>query len=66
MNIPDHISGTIETIFWVKNTYMFLDANQDLGSGIFFGPGSYPGWKNRIRDKHSGFATLLLTQVSSF
>ncbi len=42
MNIPDHISVSLETIFWVKNTYKFFDAdpesgiflNQDQGSGI--------------------------------
>jgi hypothetical protein len=52
MNNPDHISGSVETIFWVK-ILKFYDAN--------------PGWKKfgsgmkkiRIRDKHPGFATRL-------
>jgi hypothetical protein len=53
MTIPDHISQSLETIFWVK-ILKFFDA--DLG--IFFDPGSGirdPGWKNfgsGIRDKH--------------
>jgi hypothetical protein len=37
MNIPDHISGSLETFLWVKNTQILL-----CGSGIrnFFDPGS--------------------------
>jgi hypothetical protein len=31
MNNPDHISGSLETIFWVK-ILKFFDA--DLGSGM--------------------------------
>ncbi len=31
MNSPDHISESLETIFWVKK-FKFLDA--DMGSGI--------------------------------
>jgi hypothetical protein len=31
LNIPDHISESLETIFWVKNTA----ADPDPGSGIF-------------------------------
>jgi hypothetical protein len=34
MNIPDHISKSLETTFWVKNTELkFFDA--DPGFGIF-------------------------------
>ncbi len=53
MNLPDHISESLETIFWVKNTSILCGS----GSGIrnLFDPGSGirdPGWKIRIRDKH--------------
>jgi hypothetical protein len=42
MNIPDHISEILETIFRVINT--FLDAHPDPGS---FGPWIRDvGWKN--------------------
>jgi hypothetical protein len=34
MNIPDHISESLETMFWVKNTQI-LDAVLDPGCGIF-------------------------------
>jgi hypothetical protein len=35
MNIPDHISKSFETIFWVKNTGLkFFDADLDPGSGM--------------------------------
>jgi hypothetical protein len=40
MNIPDHISESLETIFWVK-ILKFFDADADPGSGIK---------KNLIRD----------------
>jgi hypothetical protein len=40
MNIPDHISESLETIFWLK-ILKFLNADPDPGSGnIFFDPGS--------------------------
>jgi hypothetical protein len=39
MNIPDHISESLETIFWVKILEIF-DANADPPSGNLFGPGS--------------------------
>jgi hypothetical protein len=42
MNNPDHISESLETIFWVK-ILKFFDA--DPGSGME---------KIRIRDKHAG------------
>ncbi len=48
MNIPDHISESLEPIFGLK-IFKFFDA--DPGSGIEkFGSG--------IRDKHPGSATL--------
>jgi hypothetical protein len=47
MNNPDHISGRLETIFWVK-IFKFFDA--DPGTGMEkFGSG--------IRDKHPGSTT---------
>jgi hypothetical protein len=46
MNNPDHISESLETIFWVK-ILKFFDA--DPGSGME---------KTWIRDKHPGSATL--------
>jgi hypothetical protein len=53
MNNPDHISESSKTIFLVK-ILKFFDAD--------------PGWKKfgygmeqiRIRDKHPGFATLVI------
>jgi hypothetical protein len=59
MNNPDHISGSLETIFWVKILKFF---NEDPGwkkfrSGIRDKKNSDPGSgikKIRIRDKHPG------------
>jgi hypothetical protein len=55
LNILDHLSESLETIFRVE-ILKFFDANLDLGSGIFL------IWiregKIRIRDKHPGFVTL--------
>ncbi len=39
MNIPDHISESLETIFWVK-IIKFFDADADPRSGTLD-----PGWK---------------------
>jgi hypothetical protein len=39
MNIPDHISESIETIFWFK-ILKFFDADADPGSGNLFDLGS--------------------------
>jgi hypothetical protein len=52
LNNPDHISESLETIFWVKKILKFFDAD--------------PGWKKfgskmekiRKRYKHPGSATL--------
>jgi hypothetical protein len=60
MNIPDHISESLETIFWVKNIKIIGCGS---GSGIrnLFDPGS--GMKkfgSGIGDKQSGSATLNL------
>ncbi len=38
MNILDHISESLETIFWVKMVFKFFD--EDPGSGNLFYPGS--------------------------
>jgi hypothetical protein len=48
MNIQEHISESLKTIFWDK----FFDADP----GIFLTLD--PGCKTRIRDKHTGSATL--------
>ncbi len=70
MNVPDHISESLETIFWVKllicwvKILKFFDA--DAGCRTIFDPGSGIqdlGWKkfgSGNRDKHPGSATLLL------
>ncbi len=50
---PDHISESLETIFWVTK----------CGSGIWNERNSDPGWKkfgSGIRDKHPGSATATL------
>jgi hypothetical protein len=47
MNNPDHISQSLETIFFIKILKFF---NADPGSGME---------KSRIRDKHPGSATLI-------
>jgi hypothetical protein len=60
MNIPDHISESLETIFFGLKILKFFDADPDLGSGIRspFDPGSgIQDGKIRIRDKHPGSAT---------
>jgi hypothetical protein len=59
MNIPDHISFSLETMFWVK-ILKFFDADADPvpGSGDRFDLGSGME-KIRIRDKHPRSATLL-------
>jgi hypothetical protein len=57
MNIPNHISESLETVFLFKNT----------GSGIFFTRD--PGWKkfkSGIRDKHPGSATVVLVFMDKF
>jgi hypothetical protein len=58
MGIPDHISESLETIFWVK----FLDADPDPGSGIYLtldlGSGEEK-FGSGIWDKHPGSATLV-------
>jgi hypothetical protein len=54
INVPDHISESLETIFGLK-ILKFFDA--DPGSGIFLS--RIRDGKNRIRDKHPGPATLL-------
>jgi hypothetical protein len=40
MNVPDHISESLETIFWVK-ILKFFHADADPGSGNLFDPGSW-------------------------
>ncbi len=66
MNISDHISESLETIFGLK-IFEFYDADPDQGSRIFmtldagsrmekFGSGIRD--KHPVRDKHPGSATL--------
>jgi hypothetical protein len=60
MNIPDHISKSLETIFGFKRL-KFIDADPDPGSGIFFTLDPRSGMEkfgSGIRDKHPGSATL--------
>ncbi len=58
LNKPDHISKSSETIFWVKNTLMWIRIR---------GPESFWPWiregKIRIRDKHPGYVTLGISFV---
>jgi hypothetical protein len=62
MNILDHISESLETIFWVKILKFFdVDADPDPGSGNVFDS----GWKIWIRDKHPGSATLIVARKFS-
>ncbi len=62
MNIPDHISEGAETIFYVK-ILKFFDADADPGIFLTLDPGSGMG-KIRIRDKHPGSATQLISTVT--
>jgi hypothetical protein len=58
-NNPDHISESLDTIFWVK-ILKFFEADPE--SGIRDGKNSDHGWKkfgSRIRYKHPGSATLV-------
>jgi hypothetical protein len=60
MNNPDHISESLETIFFGLRILKFFDA--DPGSGME--NNSDPRWKklgSGIRDKYPGSATLLVT-----
>jgi hypothetical protein len=63
MNILDHISESLETIFWIKILKFFdADADPDQGSWnlLVFDPESgFPDGKIRIRDKHPWTVTLL-------
>jgi hypothetical protein len=61
MKIFDHISESLETIFWVK-TLKISDAG--AVPGIFLTLDT--GWKKiRIRDKHPGSATLGMRWLKS-
>jgi hypothetical protein len=70
MNNPDHISESLETIFWVK-ILKFFDAyrgGKKFRSGIRHGKNLVLGWKkfgSGIRDKNPGSATLLQTLLYS-
>jgi hypothetical protein len=47
MNIPDLISESLETFFWVKNTYILSGGSGSRIRKLF---DRDPGWKIRIRD----------------
>ncbi len=62
MNNPDHISESLEAIFWVK-ILKFFDADPGSEAGIRDGKIRIrdPGWEkfgSGIRHKHPGSATL--------
>jgi hypothetical protein len=65
MNNSDHISESLETIFWVKKL-KFFDADPGSGwekSGSEMGKNPDTRWeKIRILDKHPGSATLIFLQ----
>ncbi len=49
INISDHISESLVTLFWIKNTLILCP----------FGVADpYPGWKNPDPAKHPGSATF--------
>jgi hypothetical protein len=65
MNIPDHISESLETIFWVK-ILNFFDADADPGIFMTLDPGSgMEKFGSGIWYKHPGSATLL-TEIRAF
>jgi hypothetical protein len=57
INIPDHISESFETIFWVK-ILKFFDVDPNPGIFLTRDPG-LKKFGSGIRDKHHGSATLL-------
>ncbi len=68
MNIPDHISESLETIFWLK-ILKFCDADPDPGFRSLWSWIRDPRWKNSdpgsgIRDKHPGSATLIYNTLN--
>jgi hypothetical protein len=66
MTIPDYISESLETIFWVY-ILKFFDADADSGSGNLLTPESGSGMgKIRIRDKYPGSVSLLAKVPNGF
>jgi hypothetical protein len=66
MDNQDHISETLETIFWLKKFKLkileFFDADPGSGAGMEKVRIRDLGWKKmRIWDKHPGSATLVTT-----
>jgi hypothetical protein len=56
MNIPDHISESLETLFWFNLLKLFdADAHPDPGIFVTLNP------RSGIRDKHSGYAIMLFS-----
>ncbi len=65
INIPDHISKSLVTIFWVKKILKFFVAGLDPGSNSFLIPDPGSGkeiFGSGIREKHPETATLLTVQ----
>ncbi len=63
MNIPDHTSESLETIFGLNTgtVLKFFDADADPGTGNLFDPRSgIRDGKIRIQDKHPGSSTPFL------
>jgi hypothetical protein len=61
MNIPDHISERLETIYWVK-ILKFFDADPDPEIFLTLDPG-WEKFGSGIRDKHPVSATLVRGQM---
>jgi hypothetical protein len=63
VNNPDHISESLETIFWVKIPKFF---GADPGSGIETIQIWNQGWRklgSGIKNKHPGSATLFISWI---
>jgi hypothetical protein len=63
MNNPDHVSESLETIFWVKIPKFFY---ADPGSGKETSQIRNQGWRklgSGIKDKHLGSATLFIPWI---
>jgi hypothetical protein len=66
MNIPDHISKSLETIFLLLKILKFFVVDSDPGSGIFLTLDLGSGMEkfgSGIRNKHPGSATLVNSSV---
>jgi hypothetical protein len=64
MKIPDHISESLEIIFWIK-ILKFIDADPYPGSGKHFYPGSGIRDKHRIRNTACVFMNMITVSNST-